>query len=228
MHTQAKVARACNILYMEGHTDTVYGHVSARSDNDEVIWMKPAGLGLEEVRPHDVIQLDFEGNKRAGDLPRHLEFPIHTEILRQRSDVQCVIHTHPPHATAFSAIDEPLRPVNHEGVLFIEGLPRFTQTSDLIVTSTLGQAVAECLGPHHALLLKNHGIVVAGPSVEEACVTAVLLEKAAQMLLLAKQFGEIEWTDTAEALEKKRRIYHAESFRRMWDYFSRKLARQRS
>jgi ribulose-5-phosphate 4-epimerase/fuculose-1-phosphate aldolase len=226
MNTQTKVARACNILYMEGHTDTVYGHVSARSDDDGVIWMKPAGLGLEEVRPHDVIQLDFEGHKRAGDLPRHLEFPIHTEILRRRADAQCVIHTHPPHATAFSAVDEPLRPVNHEGVLFIEGLPRFTQTSDLIVTPELGRAVAECLGPHNALLLKNHGIVVAGPSVEEACVTAVLLEKAAQMLLLAKQFGDIEWTETAEALEKKKRIYHAESLRGMWEYFSRKLARQ--
>ena len=226
MNAQTRVARACNILYMEGHTDTVYGHVSARSDDDHVIWMKPAGLGLEEVRPHDVIQLDFEGNKRAGDLPRHLEFPIHTEILRRRPDAQCVIHTHPPHATAFSAVAEPLRPVNHEGALFIEGLPRFTQTSDLIVTPELGRAVAECLGPHNALLLKNHGVVVAGPSVEEACVTAVLLEKAAQMLLLAKQFGDIEWTETAEALEKKKRIYHAESFRGMWDYFSRKLARQ--
>jgi L-fuculose-phosphate aldolase len=227
MHTQVKVARACNILYMEGHTDTVYGHVSARSDHDEMMWMKPAGLGLEEVRPHDVIQLDFEGNKRAGDLPRHLEFPIHSEILRRRADVQCVIHTHPPYATAFSAVSEPLRPVNHEGVLFIEGLPRFTQTSDLIVTAALGRAVAERLGPHNALLLKNHGIVVAGASVEEACVTAVLLEKAAQMLLLARQFGDIEWTDTAEALEKKKRIYHAEALRGMWDYFSRKLARQR-
>lgn len=225
MDTQSKIARACNILYMEGHTDTVYGHVSARID-DEVIWMKPAGLGLEEVRPHDVIQLDYAGNKRAGDLPPHLEFPIHTEILRLRPDVQCVIHTHPPHATAFSAVNEPLRPVNHEGVLFTEGLPRFTQTSDLIVTPELGRAVAECIGPHNAVLLKNHGIVVAGPSVEEACVTAVLLEKAAQMLLLAKQFGAIEWTDAAEALEKKKRIYHAESFRGMWDYFSRKLARQ--
>jgi L-fuculose-phosphate aldolase len=117
--------------------------------------------------------------------------------------------------------------VNHEGVLFIEGLPRFTQTSDLIVTAALGRAVAERLGPHNALLLKNHGIVVAGASVEEACVTAVLLEKAAQMLLLARQFGDIEWTDTAEALEKKKRIYHAEALRGMWDYFSRKLARQR-
>ena len=134
-------------------------------------------LGLEEIRPHDVITIDFDGNKLAGELPRHSEFPIHTEIYRQRADVQCVIHTHPPYATAFSAVDEPLRPVNHEGTLFAPTLPRFVQTSDLIVTPALGQAVARALAEHNALLLKNHGIVVVGSSVEEACVTALCWKK---------------------------------------------------
>jgi L-fuculose-phosphate aldolase len=208
---------------MQGHTDTIYGHVSVRIEKTEQIWMKPATRGLEETRPHDVIRLAWDGIQLAGDLPRHLEFPIHTEIYRQRPEVQCVIHTHPPYATAFSAVNEPLRPVNHEGVLFAPSLPRFVQTSDLIVTAALGQAVAESLGPHHALLLKNHGIVVVGTSVEEACVTAILLEKAAYMQLLARQYGAIEWTDAAEALEKKNRIYNPDAFRNMWAYYLRKL-----
>ena len=118
MDTQTKVAYACNILSMEGHTDTIYGHVSARGENAGQIWMKPATLGLEEVRPHDMLTLDLDGKKLGGVLPRHVEFPIHTAVYRQRSEVQCVIHTHPPYATAFSAVAEPLRPVNHEGALF--------------------------------------------------------------------------------------------------------------
>ena len=223
MDAPTKVAQACRILSMQGHTDTIYGHVSARIEHAEQIWMKPATLGLEETRPHDVIRLDWEGTQLAGDLPRHLEFPIHTEIYRQRPDVQCVIHTHPPYATAFSAVNEPLRPVNHEGTLFAPSLPRFVQTSDLIVTSALGQAVAQSLGSHNALLLKNHGIVVVGSSVEEACITAILLEKAAYMQLLARQYGAIEWTDDAEALEKKKRIYNPDAFRNMWAYYLRKL-----
>src|SRR5882724_8198954 len=128
MDIQTKVAYACNILSMEGHTDTIYGHVSARVENATQLWMKPATLGLEEVRPPDLLTLDFDGNKLAGELPRHVEFPIHTEIYRQRPEIQCVIHTHPPYATAFSAVPEPLRPVNHEGALFVPTLPRFTQT----------------------------------------------------------------------------------------------------
>jgi ribulose-5-phosphate 4-epimerase/fuculose-1-phosphate aldolase len=63
--------------------------------------------------------------------------------------------------------------------LFAPTLPRFVQTTDLIVTPALGQAVAETLAGHSALLLKNHGIVVVGRSVEEACITAIVLEKAA-------------------------------------------------
>jgi L-fuculose-phosphate aldolase len=172
-----------------------------------------------------VITIDFDGNKLAGELPRHAEFPIHTEVYRHRHDVQCVIHTHPPYATAFSAVDEPLRPVNHEGTLFAPFLPRFVQTTDLIITPALGQAVATSLGEHNALLLKNHGIVVVGGSVAEACITAVVLEKAAHMQLLARQYGPIEWTDEAEALRKKARIYQAEAIQWMWAYFLRKLAR---
>lgn len=228
MDVRTKVARACNILAMEGHIDTIYGHVSARTEGTEQVWMKPHTLGLEEVRPHDVLTIDLDGNKLTGDLPRHSEFPIHTEVYRRRPDVQCVVHTHPPYATAFSAVDAPLRPVNHEGALFVPTLPRFVQTTDLIVTKALGQAVAETLAGYNALLLKNHGIVVVGSSVEEACITAVLLEKAARMQLLARQYGEIEWTPEAEALQKKARIYHPESFEQMWAYFLRKLTRHGS
>jgi L-fuculose-phosphate aldolase len=223
MDSQSKVAYAGNILAMEGHTDTIYGHVSARVEGTAQVWMKPATLGLEEVRPHDVLSLDLDGNTLAGVLPRHSEWPIHTEIYRQRPEIQCVIHTHPPYATAFSAVAEALRPVNHEGALFAPTLPRFTQTSDLIVTPALGQAVATTLGQHRALLLKNHGIVVVGTSVEEACVTAVLLEKAARMQLLARQYGEIEWTPDAEALQKQTRIYSPEALQHMWAYFLRQL-----
>jgi L-ribulose-5-phosphate 4-epimerase len=225
MDERTKVARACNILSMEGHTDTIYGHVSARIEHSAQVWMKPHTLGLEEVRPHDVITIDLDGNKLAGDLPRHSEFPIHTEIYRQRPDVRCVVHTHPPYATAFSAVDAPLRPVNHEGTLFAPAIPRFVQTTDLIVTQALGQAVAKTLGDHNAVLLKNHGIVVVGRSVEEACVTAVVLEKAARMQLLARGYGEVQWTPEAEALQKQARIYQPEALALMWAYLLRKLTR---
>src|SRR5256885_3717144 len=85
MDTQTKVAYACNILSMEGHTDTIYGHVSARVENAEHIWMKPATLGLEEVRPHDMLILDLDGKTLAGVLQTTVGFPIHSGMFYQRT-----------------------------------------------------------------------------------------------------------------------------------------------
>ena len=71
MGDKSKVAYAGNSLAMEGHTDTIYGHVSARIEGAAQVWIKPATLGLEEVRPHYALTLDLDGNKPAGVLPRH-------------------------------------------------------------------------------------------------------------------------------------------------------------
>jgi L-fuculose-phosphate aldolase len=220
---------ACRILGHEGHNDTVYGHMSARLPGATRFWLKGAGLGLEEVGVDDVIQLDLDGQVLAGHRPRHLEYPIHSEIYRRRPDVAAVVHTHPLYATVFGASGEELRPLTHEGTLFVPPfIPRFIKTSDLIVTPELGAAVAQALGPHRALFLVHHGIVVVGQSVEEACIAALLLDKACHAQLLAQAAGSFTWTSNAEALRKRARIYTPQAIQQMWQYYCRKLARERS
>jgi len=73
--------------------------------------MKPAGIGLEEMTPDGIITVDREGERIDGTMPRHNEVFIHSEILRVRSDIAAVVHTHPPHAVAFSSLGRPLLPV---------------------------------------------------------------------------------------------------------------------
>lgn len=219
-----KLATACRILGRAGHNDTVYGHMSARAPDGARFWLKGAGLGLEEIGPGDLIQLDLDGQVLAGTRARHLEYPIHSEIYRRRPDVAAVVHTHPLHATVLGATLTELRPLMHEGSYFVPPpIPRFTQTSDLITTPELGAAVAQTLGDHRALFLVNHGIVVAGPSLEEACIAAILLEKACRAQLLAQAAGSFAWTSEAEALRKRAHIYTPQAFRQMWDYHRRKL-----
>ncbi len=220
------LAVACNILAMEGHTDISLGHASAREPGAEAYWVKAAGFGLEEVTPDDMILVDLAGNRRAGDRPAHRELPIHAEIYRRRPDVNAVVHTHPPYATALAATAEVLRPVSHEGVLF-PSLPHFIQTTDLIITRDQGRALAESLGPHNAILLKNHGVVTVGGSIEEATLLGIFLEKAAMMQSLAASFGPFEWTDPQEAAEKRERIYHPRAMQNFWEYYRRKLERER-
>lgn len=223
---RAKLALACNILAMEGHTDISLGHASLREPGAQEYWVKASGLGLEEITADDVILVDFSGRKLRGDRPAHRELPIHAEIYRKRPDVCAVVHTHPPYATALTATVQPLRPVSHEGALFLD-LPRFTLTTDLIVTPDQGRALAEALGSHRAVLLKNHGVVTVGASIQEATLVAIFLERAARVQSLAGSFGSIVWTDPEEAAAKAERIYHPKAIENFWEYYRRKLQRER-
>jgi L-fuculose-phosphate aldolase len=128
---------------------------------------------------------------------------IHSEVLRARSDIQAVVHTHAPHAVAFSSLGKELVPVNNESGYFYKRLPIFSETSDLIVTPDRGKAVARTLGQFPALILRNHGIVTAGRSVEEAVWTALKLERACRVQLMAEWAGGPKLIAEGDDLEKK-------------------------
>ena len=94
--TKKKLTLACRILYMEGLADFHLGHMSGRTSDPEKFYMKPNGLGLEEIRPEDLLVMDGEGRKLEGIHPPHGETPIHSEIYKKRRDVQAIVHVHPP------------------------------------------------------------------------------------------------------------------------------------
>ena len=201
-----RLVDACRILAMAGQGDDVWGHATARVPGTDTFWMKPAGLGLEEVRPEDLQLIDLDGKVLRGPHPRHSEVFIHSEVLRARPEVGAVVHTHPVPATVFSSLGVPLR---------------FTDTTDLIVTPELGRAVARTLGSRPALFLVNHGIVTAGATIEEATVNALLLDKIARAQLMVPGGVPRVWTSDDEALMKRKRIYSPEALASRWAYYQR-------
>jgi ribulose-5-phosphate 4-epimerase/fuculose-1-phosphate aldolase len=153
LQLRRELAYACRILAANGQNDSVYGHVTYREAGAQTFWMKPAALGLDEITPETLIRVDLEGRVVEGELPRHLEFPIHAEIFRARPGITCVVHTHPIYSIAFAATEQPLRAVSHEGAQFTPpDVPRFTCTSDLITTRELGEEVARTMGGSLAIL----------------------------------------------------------------------------
>ena len=172
-----------------------------------------------------MILVGFDGTVLSGEQPRHVEWPIHTEVLQARPDLGSVVHTHPPHSIALAAAGQPLLPVSHAGTLFVPpDVPRFTRTAELIVTHELGQDVASTLAHLHALLLVNHGIVTAGATVPDAVIRAILLEKAAHQQMLTHAFGGWPtWSAPDEALSKRGNIYADGPVRAVWDYLARSL-----
>jgi len=195
---------AGRVLALEGQGDYVAGHVSVRlPDQPDRFLMKPAGIGLEEMRPDNVITIDIEGRRVEGAMPRHNEVFIHSEVMRARPDVNAVIHTHPIHAVAFSSLGKPLVAVGNDASAFAGNLPIFSETTDLIIDQPRGKAVARCLGEHPALILRNHGIVAAAATIEEAVWVALKLERACQMQLLAEAAGGPKLVVEASDLRQK-------------------------
>jgi L-ribulose-5-phosphate 4-epimerase len=218
-----QVIKAGRILANDGQADWIWGHVTARLPEapDEIL-MKPANIGLDEITPENMITVNVEGEKTSGPLPRHVEVFIHTEILRARPDMNAVIHTHAPHAIVFSALGKPMQAVGHNGAMFCNHLPVFSETSDLIMTQALGKAVATTMGESNALLLRNHGVVTAGRTVEEAIFFAVHLEQACKMQILAESCGGARLlTSPEEAKIKAKRLNNVAAHHNVFEYLAR-------
>ncbi len=222
-----KLVQACHILAMEGQGDYIWGHVTVRlPDRPDHLLMKPARIGLDEITTDDVITVNLDGEKVDGSAPRHIEVFIHSEVMRARPEVTCVVHTHPIHAIAFSSLGKPLLPVGHAGSVFCDGLPVYDETTDLITDTKLGAAVARTMDRHDALLLRNHGIVTAGLSVDEAILKAIFLETACRTQLLAESCGGPKLvTPLAEARVKGKRIIGGGQTEACFQYMARRAER---
>ena len=121
-----RLVEASRILAMEGHGDLVWGHASVRAPGSDTFWIKPTGMGLDEVRVEDLLLCDLDGEVVQGKGPRHIEVYIHSEVMRARPDVCAVVHTHAIHPTVFASLGVPLQMVTHEATVFVPpDIPRF-------------------------------------------------------------------------------------------------------
>jgi L-fuculose-phosphate aldolase len=225
-----EVALGCRVLGAAEQGDLVWGHVSARDPDGRGVWMKASTYGFEEIGVEQVILVSRDGKVVAGEGRRHAEYPIHTEVMAARRDVNSVVHTHAPEAVALAATGHPLRPISHEATLFVPPeIARFEKTGDLILTNALGRDVAAALGERNALMLVNHGIVTVGPDVPTAVMTAVLLARACRIQLTAMSAGGwATWSGDAEALSKREHCYPPELLAQAWAYLVRRLEADRA
>lgn len=224
-----QVVIGSRVLAANGHADMVWGHLSVRDPDGRGVWIKRAGRGFDELVPEDVHLLSWDGELLEGQGPVHLEYHIHTEVMRARDDVGAVVHSHPEAAVTLAATGLPLQPLGHEGTYFTPpDVPRYRETGDLIRTPELGRSVAAALGDRNALLLVNHGVVVADRDMPSTVFAAVLLEKACRMQLAAAAATggrALIASSDEEALAKRARCYSPSQLRHGWEYLLRAHAR---
>jgi len=221
------VARACRILEMEGHGDMTLGHLSLRDPQGCGFWMKRNRIGLGEVLgPEDFVLVDWDGQQIAGSGGRHSEWPIHSEILRLRADVQVVAHTHPFHACVFSASLDPLQPFTLDADYFID-VPRHEDELALITTKDEGIALAKALGEGFAVLMGNHGVTFCGTSIAHAACVGIFLEQACKAQLAGMSADFRAGMPTMPTRRKRQsQIMTPIHWEHSWNYFCRKLAAQ--
>jgi L-ribulose-5-phosphate 4-epimerase len=226
---QQRLIDAGLVLDAEGLADLTRGHVSVRVPGDPAhFFMKPHSFGFDEITLENMVVCNLEGEKVSGGGRRHSEVFIHSEIYKKRPDVNSVIHAHPTYAVALSATGQALQPISQPSVAFSDGLPYFTQAIDLVRTQDLGAAVADALGPHKAVLMRNHGVAVVGASVDEAVILTIMLENACQIQLAAVAGGGLGEMFTPARVEKLHHdITRAEQYTINFDYFVRKHKRRR-
>jgi ribulose-5-phosphate 4-epimerase/fuculose-1-phosphate aldolase len=220
----AEAARACRILDMEGHGDMTLGHLSLRETGGRGFWMKRNQIGLGEVLgADDFVLVDWDGQKLAGSGGRHSEWPIHSEIFHARPDVNVVVHSHPFHASVFSAALEPLLPYTLDADYFAQ-LPRYEGGTALVVTKEEGQDIAKVLGENFAVLLANHGVVFCGAGVAHATCVGVFLEKACKAHLAGRAAHlKAGFPDRAARRKRNSQIATSVHYDHSWRYFCRKL-----
>lgn len=218
------------ILEAAGQGDLTRGHVSVRVPGDPThFYMKPHSFGFDEITHENIVICNLDGEKIGGGGRKHSEVYIHSEIYKARPDVMSVIHTHPTHAVAFSATGRAMRPISQPSVAFLDGLPVYTDTIELIRTHEMGAGVAKALGPHKAVLMRNHGVAVVGASVEESTILAILLENACEIQLLADAAGATGAEFDRACIERLHdTITKTEQYTINFEYLRRRAIRQKS
>lgn len=165
------------------------GNVSARDPESGMVVIKPSGITFEDLRPEDHVVVTLDGDIVEGTLKPSSDTASHLYIYRHRPDINGVVHTHSPYATAFAALGRPI-PVYLTAMADEFGGPIPCGGFALIGGEEIGQQVIEHIGTSPACLLKNHGVFTVGPNARAAVKAAVMTEDVARSTWLALQLGQ--------------------------------------
>jgi len=209
-----KTLTAWRFLYRRGFIEG-FGHISARLPGSARFLLTRHSLG-PRAGADDLLCMDLEGRKLSGNGDPPGEYPIHLEIYKVRPDVGSIIHYHGLYATAFTTSSLALKPVHVLASIFRDGVPVYGDPR-LVSNPRRGQALAGALGKSRVALLRAHGVVATGASVEEAVTAAFLIEENAHRAWVSAALGGPVWLDDETvAAAGEELIASRGPFRRVW------------
>ena len=167
------------------------GNISTRLDN-ELFLITPSGMYKKRLKPEHLLIVNWEGDKLKGkrDLQPTSEILMHLEAYRQREDIRAVLHAHPPYSTALTIAGIPFpSDIIPEVLIALKEVPTVPYATP--GTLDLALSIQEPIKPHNAILLKNHGRLTVGKTLEGALLALERMELAAQIYYLASNLGKV-------------------------------------
>jgi L-fuculose-phosphate aldolase len=220
------VALTCRILYARGHDSGLAGQITARGEQPGTFITQRLGLGFDEIAVSNLLVVDEDLTVVAGQGMANPANRFHSWIYRARPDVRCVIHTHALHTSALGMLEVPLQVSHMDACMLYDDVGFLPKWPGVPVGNSEGEIITAALGDKRAVLLAHHGLVVACPTVEEACVVAVQFERAARMQLIASAAGTIRELDPALAKEAHDWILQGRRSPAAFAYFARQILRE--
>ncbi|MEO0953066.1 MAG: class II aldolase/adducin family protein [Pseudomonadota bacterium] len=189
--TRVNLAACYRLIAMHGWDDLVYTHISASVPGEEGHFLiNPYGMFFEEITASSLVKIDLEGNKVMPS-PYEINpagFTIHSAIHEARHDVKCVVHTHTKAGIALSTQEQGLLPISQHSLFVLAWLAYHDYEGVALNEDEKPRLVAD-MGTNMAMILRNHGLLTAGPTIADAFQAMYFLEVSCQIQLAAQSTG---------------------------------------
>ena len=187
-----RLAAAFRVFSHLGYDEGVAGHITARDPELlDHFWVNPFGMHFGLIKVSDLILVNHEGVVVEGSRGvNRAAFAIHSQVHAARPDVVAAAHSHSLHGKAFSALGRLLDPITQDSCAFYEDHALFDDYTGVVVDTDEGKRIGHALGETKAVILRNHGLLTVGESVEEAAWWFIAMDRSCHAQLLADAAGQ--------------------------------------
>ena len=205
LHRKQRLAASFRLFGKFGFDEGVAGHITVRDpEHLDRFWVNPFGMNFKHIRVSDLICVDHTGTVVEGDaLVNRAAFAIHSQVHQARPDVIAAAHSHSLHGKAWSSLGRLLDPLTQDSCAFFEDHALFDDFTGVVLDLDEGKRIGAALGDNKAVILRNHGLLTVGHSVDAAVWSFITMERTCQAQLLAEAAG----TPVRIAPEMARKTY---------------------
>jgi ribulose-5-phosphate 4-epimerase/fuculose-1-phosphate aldolase len=213
LHVKQRLAASYRIFSLYGFDSGIAGHISARDPIlSDHFWVNPLAVHFSQIRVSDLVLVDHAGQIVEG---RHsvnaAAFAIHSRIHKERPDVSAAAHSHSRFGTTFASLGKQIPPITQDACAFYKDHVVMQAYGGVAAEISEGQMIADALGPHKAIICRNHGHFTVGQTVDEAVFWFLRMERAFEQTLLAWSAGTPVEIDDATATMAAKQVGSAKA-----------------